>query len=119
MCCKVRCSVPVFPVLFPCALYLYRPPLLSSLIKFKNSAVFTLFFLFFSLFFRVPVFFLRFFLLIAGLRVPTNGGEQEEETAQFITYRNNLNKILVSPYSKQKWEMEVRPTDLPPRAITI
>ncbi|CAM9582076.1 unnamed protein product, partial [Sphacelaria rigidula] len=25
----------------------------------------------------------------------------------FITYRNNLNKILTTPYSKQKWEMEV------------
>lgn len=34
-------------------------------------------------------------------------GEKEEEAAHFITYRNNLNKILVTPYSKQKWEMEV------------
>lgn len=33
---------------------------------------------------------------------------QEEESAHFITYRNNLNKILTTPYSKQKWEMEVR-----------
>lgn len=32
---------------------------------------------------------------------------QEEEAAHFITYRNNLNKIIVTPYSKQKWEMEV------------
>lgn len=32
---------------------------------------------------------------------------QEEESAHFITYRNNLNKIMVTPYSKQKWEIEV------------
>ncbi|CAM9742165.1 unnamed protein product [Ectocarpus sp. 12 AP-2014] len=37
----------------------------------------------------------------------TPGLEREEEAAHFITYRNNLNKILVTPYSKQKWEMEV------------
>ncbi|CAM9454886.1 unnamed protein product, partial [Hapterophycus canaliculatus] len=35
------------------------------------------------------------------------GLEREEEAAHFITYRNNLNKIIVTPYSKQKWEMEV------------
>ncbi|CAM9212212.1 unnamed protein product [Ectocarpus sp. 6 AP-2014] len=44
---------------------------------------------------------------IAEMLDETPGLEREEEAAHFITYRNNLNKILVTPYSKQKWEMEV------------
>eukprot|EP00904_Undaria_pinnatifida_P012958 jgi/Undpi1/8793/HiC_scaffold_25.g11255.m1 len=44
---------------------------------------------------------------IAEMLDETPGLEREEESAHFITYRNNLNKIMVTPYSKQKWEIEV------------